>query len=247
MLWYKSFVETRRWFILAMAMLAAQVVALYVAYPIDPLTSYPNGALGVLPDEMARLRTGDFRGYVWVRWFSTTMLLFWPVYAIAMAGSDLERAAGRDYLLSLPVTRRRIALTRTTVALAQIAAVTVLPSLLLSAMAPLRGQYYPLQDVLAHSAILLVGGFGLFGLTMFLRTTLDNDAAAFFAAGGLVVLGLLFTFVVREVTPYSIFRVMNGADYFFHQRVPWMGLALSAGIGSLLVLASLIVIERRDY
>jgi ABC-type transport system involved in multi-copper enzyme maturation permease subunit len=246
MLWYKSFVETRRWFILAVLVLAAQVVALYVAYPMDPLTSYPNGALGVLPDEMARLRTGDFRGYVWVRWFSTTMLLFWPVFAIAMAGTDLESTAGREYLLSLPVTRRRIVLTRTTVALAQIAAFTVLPSLLLSAMAPLRGQHYPVQDALAHSGILLVGGFGLFGLTMFLRTTL-NDAAAYVATGGLVVLGLLFTFVIEQVTPYSIFRVMNGADYFFHQRVPWTGLALSAGVGSLLVVASLVVIERRDY
>jgi hypothetical protein len=246
MLWYKSFVETRRWFFLAATALTAQVVALYVAYPMDPLTSYPNGALGVLPEEMARLRTGDFRGYVWVRWFSTTMLLFWPVFAIAMAGTEFERAAGREYFLSLPVTRRRIVLTRTAVTWAQIAAFTVLPSLLLWAMAPLRGQYYPVQDVLAHSAILLVGGFGLFGLTMFLRTTL-NDAAAFFAAGALVVLGLLFTFVVKEVTPYSIFRVMNGADYFFHQQVPWMGLALSAGIGGAFVLASLVIIERRDY
>jgi hypothetical protein len=246
MLWYKSFVETRRWFILAVTLLAAQVVALYVAYPMDPLTSYPNGALGVLPEEMAQLRTGDFRGYVWVRWFSTTMLLFWPVYAIAMAGTDLESAAGREYLLSLPVTRRRIVLTRAAVAWAQIAAFTVLPSLLLSAMAPLRGQHYPVQDVLVHSAILLVSGFGLFGLTMFLRTML-NDAAAFVAAGALVVLGMLFTFVAREVTPYSIFRVMSGADYFFHQRVPWTGLALSASVGGVLVLASLLVIERRDY
>jgi ABC-type transport system involved in multi-copper enzyme maturation permease subunit len=227
-------------------MLAAQVVALYVAFPMDPLTSYPNGALGVLPDEMAQLRTGDFRGYVWVRWFSTTMLLFWPVYAIAMAGTDLESAGGREYLLSLPVTRRRIVLTRTAVTWAQIAVFTVLPSLLLWVMAPLRGQHYPLQDVLVHSAILMVGGFGLFGLTMFLRTTM-NDAAAFVAAGALVVLGLLFTFVVKEITPYSIFRVMNGADYFFHQRVPWTGLALSAGVGGVLVLASLGVIERRDY
>ena len=246
MLWYKSFVETRRWFFLAITILAAQVLALYIAYPMDPLTSYPNGALGVLPDEMARLRTGDFRGYVWVRWFSTTMLLFWPVYAIAMAGTDLDNATGREYLLSLPVTRRRIVLTRAAVTWAQIAAFTVLPSLLLWAMAPLRGQYYPVQDVLVHSAILLVGGFGLFGLTMFLRTTM-NDVAALVVAGALVVLGLMFTFLIKEVTPYSIFRVMNGADYFFHQRVPWTGLALSAGIGGALVLASLLVIERRDY
>ena len=62
MLWYKSWLETQHWFFLGMMLLAAQVVALYVAYPMDPLTTYPNGALGVLPVEMAQLRTGDFRG-----------------------------------------------------------------------------------------------------------------------------------------------------------------------------------------
>jgi hypothetical protein len=246
MLWYKSFVETRPWCILAVTVLAAQVVALYVAYPMDPISSYPSGALGVLPDEMARLRTGDFRGYVWVRWFGTTMLLFWPVFVIAMAGTDLERHAGREYLLSLPVTRRRIMLTRLGVTVGQIAAFTVLPSLLLSAMAPLRGQHYPVHDALVHSAILLGGGSALFGLTMFLRTTM-NEAAAFVAVGALVVLGLVFTFAITEVTPYSLFRVMNGADYFFHGQMPWTGLALSAGIGGGFVVASLAIVERRDY
>ena len=100
MLWYKSWLETQHWFFLGMMLLAAQVVALYVAYPMDPLTSYPNGALGVLPGEMAQIRTGDFRGYVWVRWFSTTMLLFWPVYVIALAGTGFEAAGGRDTVVA---------------------------------------------------------------------------------------------------------------------------------------------------
>jgi hypothetical protein len=246
MLWHKSFLETRRWFILAITVLAAQVIALYVAYPMDPATSFPNGALGVLPDEMAELRTGDFRGYVWVRWFSTTMLLFWPVYVIALAGTDLERAGGREYLLSLPVTRRRIALTRIAVAWIQIALFTVLPSLLLSLMAPLRGQHYPVSDALVHSGILLAGGCSLFGLTMFLRTLL-NDVAAFSAAAALVTVGVLFTFVAKDLTPYSLFRVMNGADYFFRHQVPWTGMAVSAGAGGLLTAASLRMVEHRDF
>ena len=69
---------------------------------MDPVTTYPNGALGVLPAEMAQLRTGDFRGYVWVRWFSTTMLLFWPVYVIALAGTGFEAAGGRDTCCRCP-------------------------------------------------------------------------------------------------------------------------------------------------
>ncbi len=246
MLWYKSWLETQPWFILAMLLLAAQVFALYMSYPMDPMTSYPNGAIGVLPLEMARIRSGDFQSYVWIRWFSTTMLLFWPVYAIALAGTGLEAAGGREYLLSLPVTRRRIAMTRLSVVVGQIVIFTILPTLLLCAMAPLVGQRYPVGDALVQCLILLVGGSGLFGLTMFLRVVM-TDVAAYTTAGGLVVLCAMFTFLAKGFTPYSVFRVMNGAEYFFSHHVPWAGLVLSAGLGCTLVWLSIAIVERRDY
>jgi hypothetical protein len=246
MIWYKSWLDTQRWFFLALMLPLAQVLALYMSYPMDPATSYPNGALGVSPAEMALIRLGDFRSYVWIRWFSTTMLIFWPVFAAGLAGTGFEGAAGREYLLSLPITRRRIAGTRLALASAQIVAFTVVPSLFLCAMAPLVGQRYPIADALVHSLILSVGGLGLFGLTMLLRTT-GSDATAYLAAGTLVVLWGLITFVAKDLTPYSIFRVMNGADYFFYHRVPWRGLAISAAVGGVLVYVSVSIVERRDF
>ena len=246
MLRYKSFLDTRLWFLLGILALSAQVVALYMSYPMDPATSYPNGALGVTPAEMTRLRTGDFRAYIWLRWFSTTMLLMWPVFAIRLAGTGLEESGGREYLLSLPATRRNIAITRLSVSAAQIAAITIVPSLLVCAMAPLQGQRYPISDALAHSFILMVGGLGLFGLTMFLRA-ITKDVAAYVVMGGLIFLVGLFTFLVQGFTPYSFFRVMNGADYFFNHHVPWTGLAVSATIGCALIWLSIRIVERRDF
>ena len=172
--------------------------------------------------------------------------MIWPVFVIALTGTGFEAAGGREFLLSLPLTRRRIALTRLGVVFTQISAFTILPSLLLCAMAPLRGQHYPVEDALVHSLILLVSGLSLFGLTMFLRVVM-NDVAAYTVAGALVVICLLFTFIVKDLTPYSILRVMNGADYFFDHRMPWNGLALSAGVGTALIAWSVRVIERRDF
>jgi hypothetical protein len=246
MLRYKSWLDTQLWFYLGLMALSAQVIALYMSYPMDPTTTYPNGALGVTAAEMTRLRTDEFRGYIWLRWFSTTMLLIWPVFAIRLAGTGLEESAGREYLLSLPATRRRIAVSRLTVSAGQIAAITIGPSLLLCAMAPLRGQRYPVSDALMHSAILVVGSLGLFGLTMFLRV-MTRDVAAYVAVGALVFLVGLFTFLVQGFTPYSIFRVMNGADYFFNHHVPWTGLAVSATIGCVLIWLSIRIMERRDF
>ena len=61
MLRYKTWLDTQLWFYLGFMLLSAQVLALYMSYPMDPVTSYPNGALGVTPAEMAQLRTGEFR------------------------------------------------------------------------------------------------------------------------------------------------------------------------------------------
>jgi hypothetical protein len=44
MLWYKSWLETQLWVILAMCAMASQVLALYMSYPMDLLTSYPSFA-----------------------------------------------------------------------------------------------------------------------------------------------------------------------------------------------------------
>jgi ABC-type transport system involved in multi-copper enzyme maturation permease subunit len=234
MLWYKSWLETQLWFLLGLMLLVAQVIAFYMSYPMDPVTSYPNGALGVTSQEMELLRSNDFRSYLWLRWFSTTLLLFWPVLVMGLAGTGFESASGREYLLSLPVTRRRIAWTRLGLAAAQIATFTLVPTLLLCAMAPLVGQRYPIGDALAHCLILMVAGLGLFGLTLFLRVVMGT-VQAYVVSAALVFLCALFTFAAKGFIPYSLFRLMNGGDYFFEHHVPLTGLAASAIVGCVLI------------
>jgi hypothetical protein len=73
------------------------------------------------------------------------------------------------------------------------------------------------------------------------------DAAAYTLIGGGVVLCAMFTFLAKGFTPYSIFRLLNGAEYFFNHHVPWVGLGLSIGLSALLIWASVVAIERRDY
>ena len=246
MLWYKSWLDTQRWFLLGLFALCAQVLALYMSYPLDPATSYPNGALGVLPGEMDLIRHGDFRSYVWIRWFSTTLLLIWPMFAIGLAGTGFEQPAGREYLLSLPVTRRRVVWTRVSLTFAQMLALTLVPSLLVCAIAPTVGQRFPVSDALVHSLVLVVSGAGLVGLTMYLRT-IASDAGTYLGMAGIVILWGMITFVAKDLTPYSVFRAMNGADYFFYHHVPWIPMALSAGTAAAFGYLALRSVEARDF
>jgi hypothetical protein len=246
MLHYKAWLDTQRGFYLSILLLAAQVVALFMSYPMDPIATYPNGALGVAADEMARLRTNDFRGYVWLRWFSTTMLVIWPFLAMWLTGTGFEKAAGREDLLSLPVSRWRVMTSRLSVVLAEILVITIVPALLLCAMAPLVGQRYPVSDALVHSLIAIAGGLGLMGATVFCRAVM-NDFAAYALVGTAIVVYGLITFFAGDLNGHSLFRLLNGADYFFYHQVPWSGLAVSAGLGGTLVLLSAYIIEQRDF
>jgi hypothetical protein len=246
MLWYKAWLDTQRWFLLGLLAFIFQVVAIYMSYPMDPATTFPHGAMGVLPDEMARLRLGDFRGYIWVRWFSTTLLLMWPVFVIILSSTGFESPRGREYLLSLPVSRRRLALIRLSVVAIEAGLLALVPSLVVSALAPLVGQRYPLSDVLVHSAILTLAGMGLVGFTLAARTLLD-DVAAYVLVGGVMLLCATVTFLAVPFTPYSVLRVMNGATYYFRGEVPWMGLVLSVGVGAALMAWSIRTVERREY
>jgi hypothetical protein len=44
-----------------------------------------------------------------------------------------------------------------------------------------------------------------------------------------------------------VFRLMNGADYFFDHRVPWTGLAVSLALGTALIAVSVRLVEQRDF
>jgi hypothetical protein len=63
----------------------------------------------------------------------------------------------------------------------------------------------------------------------------------------MVILVGMFTFLVRGFTPYSVFRLMNGADYFFNHQVPWTGLAASVAVGAVLAWLSVRLVEARDF
>ena len=246
MLWYKSWLDTQRWFLLGLIALCAQVIALYMSYPMDPATTFPNGALGVLPSEMDIIRHGDFRSYVWIRWFSTTLLIVWPLFAIGLAGTGFEQPAGREYLLSLPVTRRRVVWTRLSLTFAQMLMLTLVPSLLVCAVAPTVGQRFPVSDALVHSLVLVASGAGLVGLTMYLRMV-ATDVGAYVAMAALVFLWGLFTFVVKDLTPYSVFRAMNGADYFFYRHLPWIPMTVSVATALAFAYLALRTVEARDF
>ncbi len=90
-LWYKAWRETRWFFRLGIMFLTASAFALYVGYPDDFSTRFPNGALAVGADQ-ARALLHDGRAYIWLSWFGTSLLLGLSFLALALGSTGLVRS-----------------------------------------------------------------------------------------------------------------------------------------------------------
>jgi hypothetical protein len=53
--------------------------------------------------------------------------------------------------------------------------------------------------------------------------------------------------VVREVSRYSIFRVMSAETYFRDGRLPWLGLIASTALSAAMLYAAARNISRQDF
>jgi hypothetical protein len=250
-LWHMAWTETRGYFGGGLVFLAASVLALYVGYPDAYGQRFPNGAIAVGADEVrALLRDG--RAYIWLSWFGTSLLLGLSFLALALASTGIVKGPeghpgpGVTYVLSMPVSRRRLAGVRMATGIVELLAAAVLGSLLVSALAPVQGQSFPVGEALVHALLAVSGALALYGAFVLLSATLGELNKAVVGGGFLFLYGL-FTFLTSGVRRYSVFRLMTGDTYFLRGEVPWLALAGSCALALTLMYASVRVIERRDF
>jgi hypothetical protein len=242
-LWRRSFLETERPFRLGVIMMIALGFGLFMQYPGSPGTEFPHGALAVGVAQVRSLPP-DLRSYVWLRWFGNTLILWWPIMALFVAGAGVSTPT---YLLSLPVRRRTVVGIRVAVGLLELAAATLISTLVMWVGWQFRAQeHYSVLEALAHAGLMIAGGVGFYGFFVLLGATLGERDKLIAGVAFLFLYGM-FTFLVEEFRRYSLLRVMTGDTYFFRGEVPWVGLAISLGIAVATIATALRVIERRDY
>ena len=250
MIWYKAWTDTRRYFVSGITILFAMVLALYMSYPGDPGKEFPHGAIAVGVDQVRALAQ-DARSYIWLHWFGTTLLLYLSCLAIAVAGTGFAPAASGGskrgyYLMSMPVSRRKLASIRIALGLAELGVAAVIPSLLVSAMALTVGQIYSPMESMMHALLAVAGVTAFYGLFVLLSAMLGELSKA---VAGIAILFLygMFTFLIDGVRQRSIFRLMTGDTYFLCGEVPWLAIAACVSFGLICVFGALTIVDRRDY
>jgi len=253
MLWYKSWLETRWRFLIGIVLLVCSVAALVMTEPqvmkLLPLARSmgTSGPLGQRIRESAQLAL-EYRGYIWSQWFGQNARQLGTLFAVLLGtGGMLSQSGGVLFTLSMPASRRRLAGVRAVAGLVEFFVLAFVPSLLIPLLSPSIGERYSVSAALIHAGCLFVGGTVFFSLAFLLSTVFSDLWRPLMIALLIAAVLAMCPQIIRELEPYSLFRVMSGETYFRTGALPWIGLLVSAAISAGLVYAATMNTERRDF
>jgi len=244
----KAWVDTRTRFLIGLTVLLIAVVLVLYGYNELITLSARMAREGKLPDPWVG---SDFREFVWTNGVRSLLRQNTALFAVMLAAGGLRsqatRGGGGLFMLSLPVTRAQVLWNRAGVGLTELALLTLLPMLFLSAIAPAVGQHYSALDALVHGASLFVGGSVLFSATTFLSTVFDDVwRPPLVALSGVIVLGFLFRLVARR-SSNNLLDVMTGEAWHHDGQLPIGGLLVTAAVSAALLYLAQRRLARLDF
>ncbi|HTS51267.1 MAG TPA: hypothetical protein VMH05_25140 [Bryobacteraceae bacterium] len=253
MLWYKSWLETRWQFLTGLIVLFCAAADVVVFWPkvlqLMPLASSidAGGEIGRQIKEGAEL-VRDYRGYIWSQGFRQSLSNMATLFAVLLgAGGLLSQRAGGLFLLSLPVSRGRFLAVRAATGLAELLALTFVPSLVILLLSPSVGKTYSVVDALIHGTCLFFAAAAFFSLTLLLSTVFgDYWRPLLITLLVAIILGFAEQ-ALRDQWSSGIFHVMSGEAYFRHGELPWLGLLASLAASSAMLYGATIKIARQDF
>ena len=257
MLWQKAWRETRGRFITALLVLtvmAGSNVYDYLATQkllprLNVTTEAPVAeatGLGAMIREAIEIQK-DFRGFVWYQAFRQNLTQMGIFFAVLLGCGGLLHESTKGsalFTLSLPVTRKQLLGARTGTGLAQLLAISIVPPLAISILAPTVGQRFSVVDALAHGVCIFVVATVFYSLAAFLSTLFADIWRPMLIAIGIACAMAFASFAAPQL---NIFSVMNGESYFRTGSLPWMGFVTSAVIAMALLYSASETLERQDF
>jgi len=195
-----------------------------------------------------------YSGYIWVSLFDFYLQGFWIAcaFVLGLGGIWRERATGvAAFTLSLPVTRKRLVLTRAAVAIVEAFLIALLPCLLIPLLSAMNGYRYPLAQSLTFGFLLAVGGLVFVCFSLLLSSLFEGEYTAF-VLGICAMATAFFAFKARSIHRWSIFDLMSGARHIdpsthLLKSLPWVGLSISLLISFLLLSTSIQITRSRNF
>jgi len=252
MLWYKTWLETRWRFLIGLALFVLSAGGIVYAYP-QLMKLMPN-AEGLKTDGELGQRIRDavelsrsYRGYVWSQWTRQNLSQMATLFAVILGSGGPYAQRSELFTLSLPVSRQRLVGVRAAAGLAELLVIIVVSSLVIPLFSPSVGESYDVGSALVHALCAFVASAAFFSLAALLSTSFSDIWRPLLIACAVAIVLWITGEAIRDLSPYSIFTVMNGETYFRSGQLPWLGLIVSSLLSVALLYAAIVNIERRDF
>jgi hypothetical protein len=208
-----------------------------------------SGAIGRRVAETLEL-SRDYHGYIWAHAIRQNLLQTWSIFAVLLGTGGLVAhgsGGGALFTLSLPVSRTRVLAVRIATGAAELLILALAPVLLIPLLSPAVGETYRIGDAFIYGACLFLAGGVLFSLATLLSTEFSGIWRPLLIVLCIwTVLGL-FDLALRDLSPFSLFRLMSAEDYFRGRGFPWLGLFATAAASAAMLYGAAINLARRDF
>ena len=236
MLWHKAWLETRARFLTCLATLTI-FSAVFVGH-----------AQGLIRPEWH----ADFNRLLFVTQQFVVIMWILAAVLLGMGGLVREKAIGSVSLtLSLPVSRARLLGVRVALGALEAIALGVVPWVTVFITSLLGGMPVAITQVALYVLLLLGGGLVYFAMAIFVSSLIEGEYTAPAVAFGLVLLSAII--LDAWFRPFNLWRLVTG-DFYIDRKtfllethIPWLALLSSLSIASAMLLASLKVIQRREF
>jgi ABC-2 type transport system permease protein len=238
-LWYKAWLETRARFLTLLAIVTA-VCGFFV---------YHNQG-DILPGwRQAR----DFNRLLFVNQQLLVFLWIFGVVLLGMGGIVREKAVGTSSLtLSLPVSRARLMGVRVGLGVIEAIALGVAPWIVVFVVSSLAGRPILITQVGFYLLLLVGGGLVYFAAAVLVSSLVSGEYTAPSVAYGAILLPTILSdaylplFLNNRRLVTGGFSV-DGITFVLSAHLPWLGLVASLSAAGLLLWASILVVQRREF
>jgi ABC-2 type transport system permease protein len=248
MLWYKAWLETRSRFLVSLATLTIfSSIFFHHALYISCLNTLP------CPEKITRSeRVSEFHRLLFINQQYVVIMWILAVVLLGMGGMVREKALGTSSLtLTLPVSRARLMRVRVAMGVFQAIALGVVPWLAVLIISSRARMPISVAQVGFYMLLLVGGGLVYFAMAVLVSSLVSGEYTAPALAFGAILLGaMLFDNWLRR---FNVWRLVTGDfsidrnTFLLSKHLPWPGILASLCAAALMLLASVIAVQRKEF
>jgi len=251
---WKELRENRWKYVVGAAVLIA--VALAVALLFDFVREMLENLLGgpgtgVLPPALDRIIQAQFSNYfiyAWINWYGKNLYQVLAILAIVL-GMGLVAAESTNktlsFLLTRPVSRRRVLVVKLGVGAAALAVIIAVSSLTVVLASQLTGHQVPVGRFMLGTLGAWAGATLIFTVAALMSVLFSDQVKAGLAAAVVAAIMSVPSWI-PSLRWLSVFRRMQGLSAMALGEPDWTAFAVMLAVSFGLALAAVYLFERRD-